>query len=1149
LSIKLAQFGSLEMLAEQDGLRVKGPVSADLNTRRGWPSDALAIPDVARLALEVGQALEMGFAIASENVIFVPNEFFPQIRRRGLRLTEMASEWAPVLLKIERANDIGRPEFKYRYSFLFESRPINFTRFGYFGTISGDSKIYRLDDQTFALVSEMDRFNALPPAEKGRSESWLAFSKVKECAIDVGARLDSYLLSNDVIVPQQLNLEVHTWSDGSISFAPQVSGIDGTGLKKAFFNSPRAQDFYSVDGPNQSRVRVVFDERQTEALGRMKDVHHARGKEKERFLENPEAVFEGLLDVVEVRYGRRVTGIGSISAPAQAPIARSQSVLETGLANQGPRSAQSSVRLSEMTGETVDVALPTPAEKRDLIGAALDALDTDASTFTFAGREYKVDENIKSYIAEQSTLATKPEGLPEPQKTDAYLLPYQDDEDLKAWDVKDAEEARRACEPSIGYVLPSTLQPNVILKTHQLEGLAWLQTCHRLRPPRRGSLLADDMGLGKTLQILSYLAWCIEHDRDLGLSTSGPPWRPILVVLPLILLESNTWENEISARFRAGIFDPILVLHGDKIKELRRGKTTGKETSIGKPLIPPSEFAKYRVVITNYQTLTNYQHSFAQLIPDTQRSIWSVLITDEAQEYKSPSTKISHALKALHPDVHIACTGTPVENRLLDLWNVIDTVQPALLGTSKDFSTRYEQAAGDSSERLLELKQSLLFNTANAFVLRRNKSEVLKDLPPKTFEPLYSEMTEWEIRMHQELLDSVDGGSPLKILHKLVALYQHPSLLREDGGALDARKLLDESSKLRAVIELLKDIKLRKEKCVIFAYRISMQQILSTVIEHEFGLQVDIVNGSTEKSGGVDAGSLGSQQARRTRNAMLERFRNTRGFNVIILSPFVASIGLTITEANHVIHYGRWWNPAVEAQATDRIYRIGQTKAVHVHLPILRDTQGRLPKSFDQNLHELIQEKQLQAENFLSPLPEESRIGEELFGKLKGEAPTQDLTEPITAETVDKLPHHLFEAMIALLLEKQGYKTVLTARSNDGGADAIAFREGELWLVQAKHTKKDSLINSVAMGDLMAAAQTYAKPLSYSLYLLAVTNGSFAVDTRNEAARNGIRLLDRHKLMADLRTNPVTLGAVYAREDDRCSSFADGVRAANRWFE
>jgi hypothetical protein len=1147
MTIRLAQYGTLEVLADTDGMRLIGPAAVDLSSRKGWPSDVLSIPDAKRLALEIEQSLEMGYATSYGNIIFIPNELFPEIRRRGLGLTEISTEWAPVLLKIDRTNDIGRPEFRYRYSFLFESRPIDFKRIGYFGTIPGDATVYRLDDQTVALVSEMDRFNDLPLDEKGRSESWLAFSKVKECAIDVGARLDSYLLSNDVVVPRQLNLEVHTWADGSISFAPQVSGVEGPGLKRAFFSTPSVQDFYSVDGPNQSRVRVVFDERQTEALGRMKDVHHARGKEKERFLENPESVFEGLLDVVEMRYGRRVTGIGSIVSPAQAPLARSRSVLETGLANESA-SGHGGVRLTESNGGTVDVPLGTIAEKPDFVAAAANALDQNTPTFIFGGTEFKVDESVKSYLQKQNDRVENREEVQTPQKTDAYLLPYQDDEDLKSWDVKDADEARRACEPSIGYVLPSTLQSNVILKTHQLEGIAWLQTCHRLRPSRRGSLLADDMGLGKTLQILSYLAWCIEHDRDLGLSTSTPPWRPILVVLPLILLESNTWENEINARFRAGVFDPILVLHGDKIKELRKGKVAGKETVLGKPMIPAAEFAKHRVVITNYQTLTNYQHSFAQLIPGTQKSMWSVLITDEAQEYKSPSTKISHALKTLHPDVHIACTGTPVENRLLDLWNLIDTVQPALLGTSKDFSAKYELVSGDSTERLLELKQNLLFNAANAFVLRRNKSDVLTDLPPKTYEPLFSEMTDWEVRMHQELLESVGGSSPLKILHKLVALYQHPSLLRGDGGALDAKPLLEESSKLRAVMELLKNIKARKEKCVIFAYRISMQQILATAIEFVFGIQTDIVNGSTEKSGGVDAGSLGSQQARRTRNAMLERFRNTNGFSVIILSPFVASIGLTITEANHVIHYGRWWNPAVEAQATDRVYRIGQTKPVFVHLPILRDTQGRLPKSFDQNLHELIEEKQLQAQNFLSPLPEESRIGEELFGKLKGEAPIQNLVEPVTAETVDKLPHHLFEALIALLLEKQGYKTILTARSNDGGADAIACREGEVWLVQAKHTKKDSLINSVAMGDLMAAAQTYSKPLSYSLHLLAVTNGSFTADTRSEADRNGIRLLDRHKLMADLRTNPISLGAVYAREDDRCFSFAEGVAAANRWF-
>ena len=254
MTIQLAQFNSLEVLAEADGIRLKDTTAADLSSRRTWPQSVLSIPDAKRLALETEQCLEMGCATSSENEVFIPNEAFPQIRRRGLGLTELSTQWAPVLLKIDRANDIGRPEFKYRYTFLYESRPVDFTRVGYFGSIPGHEAIYRLDDQTFALVSEMDRFNELPATEKGRSESWLTFSKVKECAIDVGARLDSYLLSNDVVVPRQLSLEVHTWPDGSISFAPQISGVEGPGLKRAFFNNPVAQDFYSVDVLDASRV-------------------------------------------------------------------------------------------------------------------------------------------------------------------------------------------------------------------------------------------------------------------------------------------------------------------------------------------------------------------------------------------------------------------------------------------------------------------------------------------------------------------------------------------------------------------------------------------------------------------------------------------------------------------------------------------------------------------------------------------------------------------------------------------------------------------------------------------------------------------------------------------------------------------------------
>jgi Restriction endonuclease/Helicase conserved C-terminal domain len=449
--------------------------------------------------------------------------------------------------------------------------------------------------------------------------------------------------------------------------------------------------------------------------------------------------------------------------------------------------------------------------------------------------------------------------------------------------------------------------------------------------------------------------------------------------------------------------------------------------------------------------------------------------------------------------------------------------------------------------RLGDLKRSLLFGYDNSFVLRRNKSDVLS-LPPKTYEPLYADMTDWEVQTHQELLASMGSGSALKVLHNLVALYQHPSLLTDKGGALDAAALLKESSKLRAVIEKLRLIKYQGEKVVIFAYRIQMQQILAAAIENEFHIKIDVINGSTDRASGSDAGSLGSQQARKTRSVILERFRSSKGFNVIILSPFVASIGLTITEANHVIHYGRWWNPALEAQATDRVYRIGQTKPVHVHLPILRDPKGRLPKSFDQNLHDLIELKLERAQEFLSPLPQEEQMRGELLDMLKGNQTPADTTTPVRSEVVDSLPHHLFEALVACLLEADGYQTILTSRSNDHGADALGFRDGELWLVQAKHTKRDALIGSVAMADLMAAQLSYSAPLAYSSNLLAITNGSFSEETRKEAERNGIRLLDRHKLMAQLRSLPVTMGAVYNKENERCCSFNDGINSARKWF-
>src|SRR5262249_15793813 len=150
--------------------------------------------------------------------------------------------------------------------------------------------------------------------------------------------------------------------------------------------------------------------------------------------------------------------------------------------------------------------------------------------------------------------------------------------------------------------------------------------------------------------------------------------RPVLIVVPLVVLENEVWQSEIKRFFKAegAVFEPVLAFHGDAIKAFKRPNNLGREVVVGTSVLAIERFLGYRVVVTNYETIVNYQHSFAQLVNG--KPIWSVLITDEAQEYKTPSTKISHAIKALDPQMRLACTGTPVENRLLDLWNLMDSL-------------------------------------------------------------------------------------------------------------------------------------------------------------------------------------------------------------------------------------------------------------------------------------------------------------------------------------------------------------------------------------------------------------------------------------------------------------------------------------------
>ena len=433
------------------------------------------------------------------------------------------------------------------------------------------------------------------------------------------------------------------------------------------------------------------------------------------------------------------------------------------------------------------------------------------------------------------------------------------------------------------------------------------------------------------------------------------------------------------------VFWPVLSLHGDQLAKLRRDDAEGRELEIGKPILDLNRIQRHRVVITNYETVKTYQHSFAYLKDG--KPLWSFIVSDEAQEFKVPNTKISHAMKALNAEMHIACTGTPVENRLLDLWNICDTFQPGLLSSAKEFVRRYEKAQdGDAqAASLRELKTTLLFQQPHAFLLRRTKSDVA-ELPPKTVTPLYCDMSEAEIAAHAGLLKTLRSDDRqsryLTALQGFVQLYQHPALLAPNAEDLSVAALVGQSSKLRVLLAKLHEIRQKREKVIVFARLRDVQAILARVLEAEFGIPVRIINGDTKLR---SAGSL-NPVGQKTRNTILQDFRGRPGFGVIILSPFVAGIGLTIVEANHVVHYGRWWNPAIESQATDRAYRIGQTRPVSVYLPILQDPSGRVNPSFDERLHLLMERKQRLADDFLRPLQPEGEMGGDLWTELSAEA-------------------------------------------------------------------------------------------------------------------------------------------------------------------
>ena len=674
---------------------------------------------------------------------------------------------------------------------------------------------------------------------------------------------------------------------------------------------------------------------------------------------------------------------------------------------------------------------------------------------------------------------------------------------VNAVDYKEARLEALRVDRDRGPTLPSTLKTDIELKEHQKIGVAWLQHLWSNSPKYcRGALLADDMGLGKTIQLLTFIANCHEQDPNL---------EPALVVAPVSLLEN--WKEEIEKFFTPKAL-PVLTLYGSSLQDrrLNRAQIDAEllKEGISKFLVPG--WAKgAKVVLTTYETLRDLEFSLAS-------QPWSIMVCDEAQRIKNPNAMVTRAAKKQKVRFRIACTGTPVENTLSDLWCLFDFIQPGLLGALNDFGVRYrkpiEAKTDDDKARVEELRALI-----EPQILRRMKTDVAKDLPKK-----HDRRESLLISQKQRLLygnainmfrSQGESANPqfknhLGLLHYLRRICTDPRPIGHQATIIDPfDKYATEAPKLAWLIETLEDIRKRKEKCIIFIEFRDIQRLVQHYIYDRMKISPDIINGDTETA----------VSHSNSRHKRISAFQKSGGFNVIVLSPLAVGFGVNIQAANHVIHYTRTWNPAKEDQATDRAYRIGQQREVFVYYPVVEATEF---KTFDTKLDELLRRKRELSTDMLNGCGD---LNPREFGNLDNIDGTEAFKDdPLTRGDVASMTPDTFECFCALLWSKQNYQKVFrTPKSGDGGIDVVAIRGSEGALIQCKSSSgHGAKLGWEGVKDVVAGQAAYQSQFpKVTFRRVAATNQFFNGAAQYQAEQNGVALIDQNLLCELLAQFPV----------------------------
>ena len=847
----------------------------------------------------------------------------------------------PLAFDIRLTGTMGRPGAHISVRWLQPGKSIparDVVRNGLWLTYQ--DKNYRINSPIYDVLTPVELFNE--SKESSVEDQFRLWLRIRETLGETLSNqlTDGFLRSFRVITASALTFSIRTDAHGDVQLDPVLltdkREDSGENWQKVPALSevdeelfPRRLDQLREGVPAfplSKGTYVVADEPLQRALAAVRQLRQAPAEQRKRAAMHPEAVIREIMGsdeseptvfVETEKFSDRVRDVGEWTAPVLPWIKISP--LNWGVPSSG------GLRIG---GVELPLDEPTVVKAvKDIQGA----IALGKPTVTVAGQQIPATAANEGALKQLQSAMTRishgvagiSEGL-SPVKN--VLIIETNFEDALFTRTSQGKRPGNLCQPNGLKTTP---------KKHQDLGLAWLQK-HWIEGSR-GALLCDDMGLGKTFQALAFCLWLREM---MQVGTLGK--KPLLLIAPVGLLLN--WEAEINEHLIAPGLGNLVLAYGEHLRSLRRGRHVDGTAGLDTTLMASSD-----VVLANYEAVSDYQLSFGAVS-------FAAVVLDEAQKIKSPQARMTHAVKGLNSDFMLAMTGTPVENRLADLWCIADAVQPGALGDLREFSARYEIEGSD-----VQVLRKLIWQEENSvqvhpkLLLRRLKSEKLDGLPLKYEHLIKVPMPSRQADAYQRALALKEISGPdgtLGMIHALRRVSLHPSLI--EGGVHGSELRIEESARFVATMSILDKVCNTGDKVLIFLESLDLQEAdqLPLLLQRRYRLAKPpmVING---------------QVSTETRQSRVNAFQTQRDFDVMLLSPKAGGVGLTLTAANHVIHLSRWWNPAVEDQCSDRVYRIGQTKPVHIYYPlaVLPESED---SSFDVQLQMLMDRKRKLARNLLS---------------------------------------------------------------------------------------------------------------------------------------------------------------------------------------